>query len=383
MAPENPPSSPPLRVLHWPTDVGGNPTGLARAERSLGLRSDVAVIQRSAFQYDVDHDLDLGRRSKLRRLLARTKFLAESIARYDVYHFNFGQTFLPAPRGHGIDLPVLLALRKRLFMTYQGSDARPYATHQTLRPVDGEPDLPAPRATLEREDRRKRQAIEYAARWRVRSFTVNPDLVRFIPNAEFVPYASVDPRIITPPTDSAERKAGADRPITIMHAPTHRIIKGTAAVLRAFDALADLPNVRTELVEGLPHHEALQRFAVADLVVDQLRVGWYGAFAVEMMAMGVPVVAWINDDDLAHIPAAMRDELPVIRADADSLPDVLRELVRDPDRLRDLGLAARRYVERWHDPLRIARRLVEIYRDPALPFWPGTGELPPLPSTDP
>ena len=32
-------------------------------------------------------------------------------------------------------------------------------------------------------------------------------------------------------------------------------------------------------------------YAQADLVVDQVLIGWYGALAVETMAMGKPVIA--------------------------------------------------------------------------------------------
>ena len=93
--PDSTPSS--LRILHCPTDVGGNPTGLSRAERSYGATSDVAVFRRSPFHYDVDIDLDLGGRSKAGRLAGRLAFLAKAARRYDVFHFNFGQGMLPAP----------------------------------------------------------------------------------------------------------------------------------------------------------------------------------------------------------------------------------------------------------------------------------------------
>src|SRR5690242_3548815 len=41
----------PLRVLHCPTDVGGHPSGLARAERELGLDSHVVAFEDSPFRY--------------------------------------------------------------------------------------------------------------------------------------------------------------------------------------------------------------------------------------------------------------------------------------------------------------------------------------------
>ena len=114
----------PLRVLHFPTDVGGNPGGLAAAERRLGLQSAVAVLHKSWIDYPVDIDLDLGSVGRWRRLGGRMRFSLRAMRDFDVIHFNFGQSLLPQLRGAGIDLPLLRAAGKRLFMTFQGCDAR-------------------------------------------------------------------------------------------------------------------------------------------------------------------------------------------------------------------------------------------------------------------
>ena len=54
-------------------------------------------------------------------------------------------------------------------------------------------------------------------------------------------------------------------------------------------AIEDL-DADLELVEGLHHDEAFERYRAADIVVDQLNAGWYGLFAIEAMALGKPVV---------------------------------------------------------------------------------------------
>ena len=58
----------------------------------------------------------------------------------------------------------------------------------------------------------------------------------------------------------------------------------------------------------------------------------------------------------------MRDQLPVINATPDSLYSVLRTwLTERRDRLPEVGQASRRYVERWHDPLKIAAQTKADY----------------------
>jgi glycosyltransferase involved in cell wall biosynthesis len=148
-----------------------------------------------------------------------------------------------------------------------------------------------------------------------------------------------------------------------MHAPTDRRVKGTRHLLDAVERLrGEGVELELVLVEGLSHAEALAAYEQADLVVDQLLAGWYGAVAVELMALGKPVVAYIRDEDLGAIPDGMRADLPVIHATPETLADVLREwLTTRRDELPEVGRRGRAFVERWHDPRTIAARMKDAY----------------------
>jgi hypothetical protein len=81
----------------------------------------------------------------------------------------------------------------------------------------------------------------------------------------------------------------------IVHAPTHRAVKGTDVLL---DAVAQLraEGLRFELVlvEGVTRTEARRIYEEADLCVDQLFAGWYGGLAVAW-ALGLvtsPLALW-------------------------------------------------------------------------------------------
>lgn len=51
-------------------------------------------------------------------------------------------------------------------------------------------------------------------------------------------------------------------------------------------------------MENIPHDKVHELYEKTDLAVDELLVGWYGAFAVEMMALGKPVVCYIREEEL-------------------------------------------------------------------------------------
>lgn len=353
-----------LRIVHCPTDVGGHPGGLAAAERAEGADSTVVTIQRSGMRFPVDVDLALGARSRPGRLLGRAAFVARSLRRYEIYHFNFGQSMLPRLGSLSLDLPLLRAAGKRLFMTFQGCDAR--STQHCLEHYEHSCcDEPGPGVCRPEGDRDKRNAVRCAVRHCHRRFCLNPELLPHVPGSEFVPYASVDPATIVPapPRDRAV-------PL-IVHAPTHRLVKGTRHLLDAVDAIRRDRDVELRLVEDMVHEEALAAYRDADIVVDQLKAGWYGGFAVEVMAMGKPVISYIRTEELHHLPPCLVDELPVVSATPTTIEGVLRKLLDDPERCRDIGERSRRFVERWHDPRRIARRMLAIYADPARRFWDG------------
>jgi glycosyltransferase involved in cell wall biosynthesis len=331
------------RILHAPTDIGGNAFGLSRAERELGLRSDVAVLAAGPFGYGADIRIDLEGKAIWRRLAARTRLLARAVRSYDVIHFNFGQSLVPLwVHGHVLnELPLLKRAGKTILVTFQGCDVRPqeccFCTQEHCRA-----DTPyrAPNAA---------RFLRYADR----CFHLNPDLARWLPESRFLPYANVDPRELRPGDPPPARKE-----MVVAHAPTNRDVKGTAHVLAAIEQLRDEGvAIRLDLIEGVPRTELLRRLRDADIVVDQLLIGWYGGFAVEAMALAKPVLCHIREGTPEENPFG--EELPIVRALPQTLAERLRELARDREARLRIGLASRAFVERHHDPRTVARDVLE------------------------
>ena len=92
------------------------------------------------------------------------------------------------------------------------------------------------------------------------------------------------------------------------------------------------------------------------MLVDQVLIGWYGGLAVELMALGRPVVCAVDEPTARqYAPAGLVDDLPLVRATPSDLADVLRSLLTERrDEYPELARRARAFVERWHDPAAIA-----------------------------
>ena len=142
-----------------------------------------------------------------------------------------------------------------------------------------------------------------------------------------------------------------------MHAPSSRTRKGTEHVVEACRGLdADL-----EIVEGLHHDKARERYRAADIVVDQLNAGWHGMFAIEAMALGKPVVSYLREDVVERSAQGYGVRVPIVSATKETLHERLRPLVDSAEERRRIGAESRAYVERVHDIDRIAERLLDLY----------------------
>jgi len=330
------------RILHLPADVGGNALGLSRAERQLGLRSDVAVLAAGPFGYEADVRVDLDGKPLWQKLAARTTLLARALREYDIIHFNFGQSLIPI-RVYGRvlnELPLIKRAGKTILVTFQGCDVRPkeccFCNQEHCR----------------LENRYRAPNAARFLRYADRCFHLNPDLARWLPGSRFVPYANVDPQELRPAGFPPLRDE-----TVIAHAPTNRDVKGTRWVLEAVEQLrGEGLAVRLDLIEGVRHTEVLRRLRDADVVVDQLLIGWYGGFAVEAMALAKPVLCFIREETPADNPFGA--ELPIVRTTPDTLVMRLRELAVDREARAKIGAASRAFVELDHDPRRVAREVL-------------------------
>jgi hypothetical protein len=350
--------------------VGGQAAGLARAERALGLDSVAVALEQSPFGYAMDEVLRAPGRSRLAFERDRWQLVLRAARDFDVIHFNFGRTIMPPPpRGAASpryrlyarllglsDLRLLDRLGKLIAVTFQGDDARQgdvLRARYERSVADANPGNYG-----DPGDRAKRRIVAAFDRHADVLFYLNPDLGWVLPGrARFLPYASVDLSRWSPL--ALESRA---RPL-VAHAPSDRLTKGTAHVLAAVESLRS-QGVRFdfELVEGVTRDEACEVYKRADIFIDQLHVGWYGAAAVELMALAKPVMCFLRIDDFVHLPQELVAEIPIVNVEPSTLADRLRELILAPLEVRaEVGRRSRAYVARWHDPLAVARTTADLY----------------------
>ena len=176
-------------------------------------------------------------------------------------------------------------------------------------------------------------------------------------------------------------------------------IKRTAAVIRALAApglegvhllvvgevspMVDLEGAarragvadRVHVTDFLPYEDFEAAIAAVDLCLN-LRyptAGETSASLLRVMALGCPAI--VSDyAQFADLPETVALRVPLGDDEADVLAVKLRELLAHPERLREMGAAAREHVRTRHDPARSAAAVAAAVRE-----WrelPPPGDLP-------
>jgi glycosyltransferase involved in cell wall biosynthesis len=320
-----------VKVLHSPVNVAGGPGAISAGLRELGVESTLLVFNERPFERGFDVNLELRDTSRLSsvpfNLPKQLRALRWALREFDVFHFHAGLTLAP----RRITLPALRRARKGIVFQSWGSDLRGRSASNV-------------------------GYLRQAGAVIVGSYLTR----RMAPRGPWPGYDVVPPAIVLDDWKPATTEPGVV--VRVAHAPSKRAVKGTEAVIAAVEALrARGAPIELDLIEGVPNREARLRYATADVIVDQLKIGWYGMFAIESMALAKPVVVYLDEEAAVETEEAFGLELPLVRADEGSLETVLAGLLEVRETLPELGRRSREYVERVHAHTSVARRVLDIY----------------------
>ncbi len=200
-----------------------------------------------------------------------------------------------------------------------------------------------------------------------------PDLLRIIPEAIYFPVV-LDLKSFLGNTEGeiskVEERHNKNGKIVLLHAPSGLKTKGSVHIHEVLDLLKTEFGDQIEIVTpgkksgkdysySLTRYELIDLMCVADIVIDQMVVGWYGLKTVEALALGCEVVCYIEDS----LQAFLFSESPIISANIYTLKNKLTSLINDlidqkPSRIRHLE-----WVRKYHT--------LENNNEPLLKTWLG------------
>lgn len=340
-----------MKVVIGPLNIASQPNYLAKGLRKHGIDARSLIYGTSAFKYSADEIIEVPRPPAERVEMFRNTLADVIASECDIIHFFQRPFFLGIPpRSHsdllGFEIPLLKARGRKVAYRFTGWELINRETELANNPYsafrhgwDGafDPHL-------------KQEYLDFLKTYCDAFMVVDPMMKEHCPEADIVE------RVL--PVEEFD-EVGVERknvPL-IVHAPTTTAYKGSQFVLAALDELRDRGvKFELKLLEKVPFEEAQEWFKRADIIIDQVLIGWYGVLAMECMAMGKPVAVYMRPD-LANTP----DEIPIHNINLDNMADRLQELIEDFEIRNDLAARGRAYVERTHGVDVVIPKLISVY----------------------
>jgi glycosyltransferase involved in cell wall biosynthesis len=337
----------------WGTTPIANLRNSVRADRLRGYDSASLVyrVYRESDRGAFDHVFEpFARVPGLRQLAPYAAFMWAGL-RFDIFCLYFDGGLLAETPFWRAELPLLRLAGKRIVVWPYGGDARLPSLVRARGGWNAYTDVPPGEEDRDETDLRKH--LDAFGRW-ANVILGCADILEELPRVDGVLPYPFDEEVwkpVAPPDGGVVR---------VVHAPNHPHYKGTRYLEAAVSALRHegLP-VELVLVQGKPNEEARRDYERADIVADQFLLGAYALFAIEGMALGKPVLCYLNSRFTRWHPEW--DDCPIVNASPDTLLDELRRLVVDRELRAELGSLGPDYVRRRHSLEAFGEQAAAIY----------------------
>lgn len=338
------------RLAIGPANYAGQANTWAKAvERHLGVPADSfnrGPVRRHEFRFDTDREIPaplffapLLRQARMKGFLKRYSHIA-----IDGY-----QTFYQVPQRRDLraDADFLRGAGFQVALIAHGTDVRRPDAHMERNPHsyfrEGDE---AYRERLRGISSRNNDAAEALG---LPLFVSTPDLLEDQPGATWLP-------ICLDPAPYRNQQPVLERAVPrVLHMPSRAVppIKGTRFIEPVLRQLHDEGLLEYVTPPRMPHSEVPAFLQTVDVVVDQLLAASYGVTAIEAMAAGRVTVAGIGERTRGLMPA----DPPIVDATPENLEAVIRDVVTQRERYRDVAVQGERFVQQWHDGRHSANQL--------------------------
>lgn len=364
---------------------------LSRALRALGWKADLYNWDTNPTSQIYYHgeDFKLGENPSI-GISSELNFYVESLYAYDIFHFSnvhgiaFSwsvQTAMSDKFGMHAEIYLIKSLGKKIVYTNNGCQD---GVSQTSFSKWG-PESVCPICRWQNEpavcsDERnllwgafRNSVSDYQCLLGGNRADYNDD-----PRVHEVPeFYCLDPEIWSPDIEIPEKyiiSKTSSQSVCLYHAVGHREertrsdgvnIKSSHVYLPLIDKLRT-QGLHLDLIEptGIPNKEVRYLQVQADIFLDMLTFGWFGANAREAMMLAKPVICFIRPEWLESLRKELpdyADELPVISATPSTVEGILLDLIDNPEKRKEIGQKSREFALKWHSNQAAGQRFDEIY----------------------
>lgn len=256
-----------------------------------------------------------------------------SLFKYDIFHFFSGETLLTR-KLRRFEFAIYKLFGKKIIMHFVGADIRsPYYIewkakniHNYLKGTNKN------KKTQPWQDKLLRDTVKSADAILVST----PDLLELIPQANYYPVV-LDVNKFQSELNETPTNEKSSNKVIILHAPSNVNLKGTNIIHKVLKEVEKESNGIVELkltadnkersnrLYTVSRYDLFKLYKEADIVIDQLIIGWYGLQAIEALLTKNQVISYVDD----NLKPNLYPNCPIQIADANNLKEVVLECIKN------------------------------------------------------
>jgi hypothetical protein len=343
----------PLKILFGTVDVGYRIelyTKFIKKKFADKLKAEslvISMVPRQHYETRYDYEYNLFGKFFLYRWMQSLVNFIKCLFRYDIFHFISGETLLTRKLRHW-EFRVYKLFGKRVIMHFVGADIRsvPYTQWKEkniFQYLQGKDDFPKSEPWQKKLIRDAEQFADYI-------LVSTPDLLELIPSAHYFPVL-LDLDKFQSELDPIETAKKISGEIVILHCPTNATqnLKGTVHIEPVLEKIVAESKYNIRLIRPYKdkkgtytyttsRYELFKLFKEADIVIDQMVIGWYGLLSVEALAAGKQVICYVDEKLKRYLfPGS-----PILLADINELEKTLTACIEEHANGNKTDVAAQR-----------------------------------------
>lgn len=331
-----------LRILHAPTEIAGQAFLLTRGLNQLGYKAKVLDYrEEKVFNRDLDINIPIYKYPKILSWPIKSGIIGWSLMNFDVFHFHFGRTLIGNSE---LLFRILKKFNKKIVVHFHGSDIRD--TNIIIQNAEKGNIWEAGTPTT----REKNKLIDLSKKYADKIIVSTPDLLELVGKKKgvWLP-VSVEPEL--KPKKSKKTDRGV---LKIVHAPSNPEVKGTSYIVAA---VQNIKNVELIFLHNASRKKVIEVLSAADIVIDQVIIGWYGLLSVEAMSLGKPVICYLRKD----LEKKYTPDVTIINSNFSDLSKNLPYIIKDTSLLQALRVDGVKFVRETHSLDKNVIKLAKIY----------------------
>lgn len=355
-----------IKVFLGLSEISGLYYGLEAGFKQLGIGVTRLDFANHPFKYSQQDkflvkvfqhcQLNLESSKKVARLLykglsviSKLLIFISVLFRHNVFIFSYGTSFF-----RYLDLPILKFFNKKVIFQFHGSDSRPPYVDGTLIGRHSTSDI----AKMTRVKKKQMKIINHYA-----DAIIDIPTMGLFHEKKFINWLQIGLTVsITKKPDLISSNSHTKKSVTILHAPSNPLAKGTAIIEATIKYLAKHGyEIKLIKIDNEPHQKVKEALLACDFVIDQLFADYpMPGFATESAWYGKPTIICGYAKNLWN-ELLVKDAMPpTLYCHPDELEQSIKKLYEDTPYRLQLGQMAFEFVSRRWSPIEVAKRYLDV-----------------------